>query len=114
MEENIEQSQEEQVQQPIVEEIEKKSFPWMWVVVGVVVLMVVMAGTYAYFAPPNTYKEEIKEEINLSGCTEEAKICPDDSSVGRIPPSCEFEECPTTEKEKDKESAPDPVITDNF
>lgn len=29
-----------------------------------------------------------------TGCTEEAKICPDGSSVGRIGPDCEFPECP--------------------
>ena len=27
-------------------------------------------------------------------CTEEAKMCPDGSSVGRTGPNCEFEECP--------------------
>jgi hypothetical protein len=27
-------------------------------------------------------------------CTEEAKICPDGSSVGRVGPNCEFEKCP--------------------
>ena len=27
-------------------------------------------------------------------CTMEAKICPDGSSVGRVPPSCEFAACP--------------------
>lgn len=27
-------------------------------------------------------------------CTLDAKICPDGSSVGRIPPSCEFAPCP--------------------
>jgi hypothetical protein len=27
-------------------------------------------------------------------CTMEAKICPDGSSVGRVPPSCEFAPCP--------------------
>ncbi len=27
-------------------------------------------------------------------CTEEAKICPDGSSVGRVGPKCEFDECP--------------------
>ncbi len=29
-------------------------------------------------------------------CTEEAKLCPDGSSVGRTGPDCEFAECPTT------------------
>lgn len=27
-------------------------------------------------------------------CTMDAKICPDGSSVGRIPPSCDFAPCP--------------------
>lgn len=30
-------------------------------------------------------------------CTEEAKICPDGTAVGRMPPNCEFQECPTTD-----------------
>ncbi|NYZ77745.1 eight-cysteine-cluster domain-containing protein [Candidatus Micrarchaeota archaeon] len=29
-------------------------------------------------------------------CTMEAKLCPDGSYVGRVPPDCEFEECPQT------------------
>lgn len=28
-------------------------------------------------------------------CTEEAKLCPDGSAVGRSGPTCEFEPCPT-------------------
>jgi len=31
-------------------------------------------------------------------CTQEAKICPDGSAVGRTGPNCEFAECPTTEE----------------
>ncbi len=30
-------------------------------------------------------------------CTEEAKICPDGSSVGRTGPNCEFAQCPVSE-----------------
>lgn len=29
-------------------------------------------------------------------CTEEAKLCPDGSGVGREGPNCEFPECPDT------------------
>jgi hypothetical protein len=36
------------------------------------------------------------EEINGMACTEEAKICPDGSSVVRTGPDCEFAPCPTT------------------
>jgi hypothetical protein len=28
------------------------------------------------------------------GCTEEAKVCPDETTVSRVGPDCEFEECP--------------------
>lgn len=28
-------------------------------------------------------------------CTMDAKICPDGSAVGRVPPSCEFAPCPS-------------------
>lgn len=31
---------------------------------------------------------------NNRACTEEAKICPDGSAVGRLPPNCEFKACP--------------------
>ena len=29
------------------------------------------------------------------GCAQDAKQCPDGSYVGRIPPSCEFQQCPS-------------------
>ena len=32
--------------------------------------------------------------FNSVGCPEDARICPDGSVVVRIPPDCEFEECP--------------------
>ncbi len=33
-------------------------------------------------------------------CTMEAKICPDGSSVGRVPPSCDFAPCPTPQTDE--------------
>lgn len=35
----------------------------------------------------------------LIACTEEAKICPDGSAVGRTGPNCEFSKCPEQQKE---------------
>jgi hypothetical protein len=32
---------------------------------------------------------------NQTACTQEAKICPNGSSVGRTGPNCEFAACPT-------------------
>jgi len=31
------------------------------------------------------------------GCSKDAKICPDGTLVGRVPPNCEFEACPVLE-----------------
>jgi hypothetical protein len=41
-------------------------------------------------------------------CTEEAKLCPDGSAVGRVPPNCEFAPCPS----ESCESASDCVGTE--
>jgi hypothetical protein len=38
--------------------------------------------------------ESIPLQDSLVSCTEEAKICPDGTSVGRTGPKCEFEPCP--------------------
>jgi hypothetical protein len=35
-------------------------------------------------------------------CTEEARLCPDGSAVGRVAPSCEFAACPVETSEDDK------------
>ncbi len=32
---------------------------------------------------------------DLVACTEDARICPDGTGVGRVGPDCEFEECPS-------------------
>lgn len=37
--------------------------------------------------------QKVSNEVS---CTLEAKICPDGTSVGRVPPSCEFAPCPDT------------------
>ena len=37
---------------------------------------------------------ESDNEEELIFCTADAKICPDGSGVGRVPPSCEFAPCP--------------------
>lgn len=34
---------------------------------------------------------------NIKACTEEAKLCPDGSAVGRTGPNCEFAACPVVE-----------------
>ena len=52
----------------------------------VAVLAVIVGGGIYYFLA--------KETTEPVGCTMEAMRCPDGSYVGRIPPDCEFAECP--------------------
>lgn len=42
------------------------------------------------------FVEEVSQEDidNQVFCTMDAKVCPDGTSVGRVPPSCEFAPCP--------------------
>lgn len=46
----------------------------------------------------NTAEENNNENV---ACTMEAKICPDGSSVGRVPPACEFAPCPEINENED-------------
>jgi len=38
---------------------------------------------------------KIIPKLGNKACTMEAKVCPDGSSVGRVPPDCEFSPCPS-------------------
>lgn len=51
----------------------------------VVAVIIVAAAVYAL--TPNPSPEQVY-------CTQDAKLCPDGSSVGRVGPSCEFAPCP--------------------
>ena len=54
----------------------------------IVVFAIAILGTGGYLV----YKQiSLPKQI---GCTQEAKLCPDGSSVGRTGPNCEFAECP--------------------
>lgn len=47
-----------------------------------------------------------KSKESLVACPQDAKLCPDGSSVGRIPPSCEFVACPGEKEYESTKSAP--------
>ena len=42
---------------------------------------------------------------NPVACTQEAKLCPDGTAVGRVPPNCEFEECPAVAVDEGQKTA---------
>ena len=55
-----------------------------------IVLLVGLVGLVGCSKTGSSEAPELQEPV---ACTLEAKVCPDGSSVGRVPPNCEFEEC---------------------
>ena len=66
----------------------------LFIPIFIVVVFAVGAALYVYNPSPTEYGNGEGEEQVF--CTTEAKLCPDGSYVGRVPPSCEFAECPST------------------
>ncbi len=52
----------------------------------------------------------IIEEDDDVACTEDAKICPDGTGVGRVPPSCEFAPCPGDEPMPPSDDPTEPML----
>ncbi|MCK5285949.1 MAG: hypothetical protein KAJ58_01855 [Candidatus Pacebacteria bacterium] len=55
----------------------------------IIVGVLVVGSGVVYLSKPT-----LVDDIEHIACTEEAKLCPDGSAVGRIAPDCEFAECP--------------------
>jgi hypothetical protein len=55
-----------------------------------VVLLIIIAGI-AYFTWPKRPNDQSGDGV---ACTQEARLCPDGSYVGRTGPNCEFAACP--------------------
>lgn len=53
------------------------------------IVLIILIGIGGFF-----YRAVSEQPAGPTACTMEAKVCPDGSSVGRIPPSCEFAACP--------------------
>lgn len=61
-------------------------------------VLVVLLGASAYLLfrdKSSVLPGILPEQGEGTACTADAKICPDGSAVGRIPPSCEFAACPS-------------------
>jgi len=63
----------------------RKILFWIIVGIGTVTLLVIGLGIYKF--------NFTNDDIHIA-CTEEAKLCPDGSAVGRTGPMCEFAPCP--------------------
>lgn len=60
------------------------------VVVGVALFVVLWIGWERF----SELRSEGSHNRGPVACTADAKLCPDGSAVGRIPPNCEFAKCP--------------------
>lgn len=56
-----------------------------------------IAAVYVYVVPHLQNPNQAAEETSPIACTMDAKMCPDGTYVGRIPPNCDFEVCPIAE-----------------
>lgn len=87
-----------------------------------ILFLISVAGDY-YLKKPFTNNKKtnpIPAIIKEKACSQEAKICPDGSSVGRSGPNCDFTPCPNSNiKSKPNYSCPKngwvncmPILTD--
>ena len=76
----------------------------LYSIIGIAVILFFVGGAvgvgYFYWDDITNFLSS-KDEGPVA-CAMDAKICPDGSSVGRVPPDCEFAECPCVVKEKVK------------
>jgi hypothetical protein len=56
-------------------------------------------STGHYTPPPGIFKKQAEQAQQPTGaaCTKDAFICPDGTTVGRVPPMCNFARCPVVE-----------------
>lgn len=67
------------------------------------VVFSLLGFAFAVAAGAACTKKDTNTPEPKAACTEEAKVCPDGSSVGRTGPDCAFAECPAAaEPESDK------------
>ena len=62
---------------------------------NLIALLAFSVATYGMTPMPATSGNTVVY-LAATGCTRDAKQCPDGSYVGRIPPSCEFAPCPAS------------------
>lgn len=85
---------EKEIPAAIIEQKTKLSSKWLIIGVAAAILFLISAISAFLLLQNNAGKQSV--------CTQEAKLCPDGSSVGRTGPKCEFSPCPTP--------TPDPTV----
>jgi hypothetical protein len=62
------------------------------------VFIIALSAGIFFLAYGMIIDEPATDNPGMAACTQEAKLCPDGSSVGRTGPKCEFAVCPTGKK----------------
>lgn len=60
----------------------------------ITILVLIGIGAAVYFWRSGDNGLTLPDDRNGVACTMDAMLCPDGSYVGRVPPTCEFAECP--------------------
>lgn len=66
-------------------------------IILIIVAVVFAIGIFMYMNNPAPTEYQNGSEEEPVFCTQEAMLCPDGSYVGRVPPTCEFAQCPIPE-----------------
>ncbi len=66
----------------------------------IVTVLILAAGIGGYFIFQKPAFPQPVQQPTPKGCPEDAKVCPDGTVVGRVPPDCEFEPCPAISPEQ--------------
>jgi hypothetical protein len=67
----------------------KKKNNKIFLIILLIIIIALIAGYFLYQQNSVSFKQ-----AKSVACTQDAKVCPDGSSVGRVPPNCEFAPCP--------------------
>jgi hypothetical protein len=62
--------------------------------ISLVVIVLILGAAIGFLAARGSDSNKVRSNPDVA-CTEEAKLCPDGSGVGRQGPNCEFPDCPT-------------------
>lgn len=65
------------------------------ILIVLIIAVVALGGYFVYQKSLVTPKTSSSTTPNQVACTQDAKLCPDGTSVGRTGPNCEFAPCPT-------------------
>lgn len=78
--------------------VNQKGVAPVLVVLVIATVAAVSVGSFLIYSNYSNNRSKITPAPNQVACTQEVKLCPDGTSVGRTGPNCEFAECPIPPK----------------